>query len=60
MTRLLIAATVVATLPLFCAWFVKDIYLGDTHNAVETETIDSEAGRSLDSIPLPETPQATV
>ncbi|KAH7108097.1 drug:h+ antiporter [Auriculariales sp. MPI-PUGE-AT-0066] len=40
MTRLLIAATVVAILPIICAWFVKDIYLGDTQNAIEEEKHD--------------------
>ena len=48
MTRLLIAATVVAVIPIFCAWFVRDIYLGDTHNAIETEQkVDPEADHSL-------------
>lgn len=41
MTRLLIAATVVAVAPVICAWFVHDIHLGDKQNAVEADD-DSE------------------
>ncbi|KZV82502.1 drug:h+ antiporter [Exidia glandulosa HHB12029] len=46
MTRLLIASTVIAVLPVLCAWFVKDIHLGDTQNAVEVDT------DSVDSLPV--------
>jgi hypothetical protein len=50
MTHLLIAATVIAVFPIIFAFFMQDIYLGDTQNAVEQE--ESTAAESRPAAPV--------